>query len=206
MGKQKPQILAGTVFVLVCSDSKRNSNNSVHTNLVKFWRQSSVIHRFVFKNTTEQSTSILLDPWQQSLVQSPQGFKKFNGWRWSLFAHNNCTTCWLFPYCLCRFQGKGQRLVWRLQINCIAAGLVVSQLPDRGTENFVPPPSEGIHEIWPSWYLSWCWSSFWTLRLQVCWCNVPDMHSIYCMEMKPAVVTVVRDVYAADEGKVDSKK
>lgn len=53
-----------------------------------------------------------------------QGFRKFNGSRWSLFDHNSRITCWFFPYCLCRFQGKGQRLVCGLpQVNYIAAGL-----------------------------------------------------------------------------------
>lgn len=110
-----------TVFGLWCPDSKRNSINSLHMNVVKFWHhQSSVIHRFVLKITTEQSPSILLYPWQQSMPQSQQPFRKFNGSRWSLFDHNNRITCWFLPYCLYSFQGKGQRLVCRLpQINCI---------------------------------------------------------------------------------------
>lgn len=193
-----------TAFVLLRSDSKTNSINSVHTNVVKFWHhQSSVVHRFVLKKTEHIHNALSMTTIHAT---KPAGIQEIQ-WFKVMLDHNNCITCWFFPYCLCRFQGKGQRLVCRLpQINCIAAGLLVSQLPDGGTENFVPPPSEGIHEIWPSWYLSWCWSSFGTLRLQVCWCNVPDMYSIYCMEMKPAVVTVVRDVSATDKGKVDSKK
>lgn len=52
-----------------------------------------------------------------------------------------------------------QLLCWRV------IGLTIT-----GTEKSVTPPSVGIHEIYPSWYLCRCRNSLWTLKLQVCEC------------------------------------
>lgn len=202
MGKQKPPDAGREQYLDYYARTLKRIAFILCTWMWWSYDQSSVIHWFVPKNTTEQSPSTLLYPWQQSMPQSQQAFRKFNGsiFVWPQQPHHMLILS-IPPLPISRQRSKIGLSFATDQLYFRVAGLLLSQLPGKATEHFVPSPSEGIHErCW------WCWSSSWTLRLHVCWCNVPDMYSIYGMEMKPAVVTLVWDVSAADEENVDNKK